>query len=366
MKRLCTKEEKQLLYKNKKQMLKGVFHTASESKSAPLIMSAIISCILGISFGAIFVEKLGLNQRAVEIGVELFVLAAIFPLKIAISKIMNFLQENRQVRKYTRQKNLMINGGTIVAVDSREQFSFVEDDVSDGRGRRIIIDYPSCAYEIMPKDIGKRILLLYAFDTDFQVVKLNHELKGLIPDVEPISENEVNKGLRIPHPNTLKIDRVGHSLSEEEKKSFAKQYVKMGQKATLQKGKIYALIVLICMMVIGAAISKVEEIPMWSIVPVIVPCFLVLAAFYWLFSLVKMAIAKRKAKFIYAKEVIFHSYYVNNRITRIKVYEWSSGRMQLYEYPAGSVSPKTTYGSILYMLTHCTDGIMLLTKEEKK
>ena len=82
MKRLCTEEEKQLLYQNRQQMLKGVFHTTSKSKSAPLIISVFISCILAVLLGAMLEEKHGVNARAADIGMKVVALALVIPLKI--------------------------------------------------------------------------------------------------------------------------------------------------------------------------------------------------------------------------------------------------------------------------------------------
>ena len=363
MKRLCTKEEKRLLYKNRKQMLKGIFQTASDSKSAPLIMSAVISVILTIALLSVFEERIGINNEGIELGMKLFMIALIFPLKIAISRMMYVFRANKQAKKYTKQKNIMINGVTIVAVDTSDRFSYIEDDVLNEDGRPIVIDYPSCAYDIMPEDIGKRMIILYSADTDFQLVKLNDELRGMISNYALVPTDVLERGIRVPHPSVLKIDKDGHSLSDEEKESFANRYVKMVQKAALQKAKIYSIIIFVCVIIISVVISINEEYPLWKILPFGMACFAGLAVFYWLLTLIKRVNSKRKAKFIYAKEVVFHSYIIHNKVAIIKVYEWNRGNVMLYEYPAGNVSAKTTYGSVLFKLTHCKEGVVLLSQE---
>lgn len=355
MKRSCSEEEKQLLYKNREQMLKGIFHTASESRSAPAIISVILAVVLAVGLRNV----LGVTDFIMK----LFAIALFFMLRIIVRKIMNAIRENLQIRKYTKRKNIMINGGTIVSVEEADRFSYVEDDVISERDRPIVIDYPSRAYDIMPEDIGKRIIILYSSENDYQVVKLNDELRGMIPDDVPIPDKVLERGLRLPHPGILNIDRIGHSLSDEEKESFAKRYARMVQRTSLNKGKIYSIVIIICMVILGVAISSVEGYSMWKILQFELPVWMGMAVIYWFFTLIRMPLVKRKARFISVKEVIFHSYVIENKTATIKVYESNNWNVSLREYPAGKISEKTSYGSTLYQLTHRTDGIVFMSKE---
>ena len=58
MRRLCTESEKELLYKNRKQMLKGIFETSSRSKLAPVFVSLFISVMLTFVLIFLFVSLL--------------------------------------------------------------------------------------------------------------------------------------------------------------------------------------------------------------------------------------------------------------------------------------------------------------------
>ena len=73
MKRLCTESEKELLYKNREQMLKGIFQTASHSKFGPVYVSLFISIILTftvvIFLGVKFGNRIQITESKIKLGI---------------------------------------------------------------------------------------------------------------------------------------------------------------------------------------------------------------------------------------------------------------------------------------------------------
>lgn len=351
MKRLCTESEKELLYKNRKQMLKGIFQTASKSKVAPIFVSLIISMILTFVLVFFLTTQLGNEFQLTESKVKVWIIALMCVCEIFVSAIMNAFRVKNEAKRFIKGKEIMINGATIVAVDAADRFSYIEDDVRDEEGRPIIMDYPSCDYDIMPENTGDRIIILYDGDSNFQLVKLNEELKSLIsndtPDY-PLAE-EMDRYVRVPHPNMIKIDKVGHDIPENKKDSYADWYVKAVQGEAFKVVKICGFIIMIAIAVICIVLSISEEgYPLWKTLPIGVIGCAGFALFFWLMSLMGKVNIRRKGQFTYVKEVIFHSYIFRNNIAKVYVYEWNEGQIRLCEYPAGNVSTKTGYGSVLY------------------
>ena len=369
MKRLCTEEEKQLLYKNRKQMLKGILQTAANSKMAPIFISLFLSIIVMFVVMFAVVEGLGIYMNLSKFQIKLFLLVIFFVNQIVISAIMNVFRVKKEAKQFMKQKNMMINGATIVAVDSINKFSYVEDDVLDEQKRPVIIDYPSCAYDIMPEDIGKRIMVLYSGESEFQLVKLNDELRGMIPEsaTQDVLSHGLEQCIRVPHPNMLTIDKNGHMISEDEKEEFANWYVKMIQGAAFDIAKICFVVIVICVIIICVGINFAEDgYPLLKTLPIGLGFCVGMAVFFWLMSLLGKVNIKRQAKFTYVKEVVFHSYIMANNTATVKVYEWKEGQMQLCEYLAGNVPMKTPYGSVLYKFTNHKEKEVLMNKERVK
>ncbi|MBQ4521983.1 MAG: hypothetical protein IJA10_03415 [Lachnospiraceae bacterium] len=365
MKRLCTESEKELLYKNRKQMLKGIFQTASKSGFAPQFVSLFISIILTLVLVIFFTMKLGNQFQVTEFKIKAWIIFLLFAIEVVVSAIMNVFRVKKEAKRFIKRKNIMINGGNIVAVDAADRFAYIEDDVRDEEGRPIIMDYPSCDYDIMPEEVGNRIIILHDGDSGFQLVKVNDELKGLIPNGTqdyPLTE-ELQNYTRVPHPNMIKIDKVGHDIPENEKDSYADWYVKAVQGEAFKVAKICSFIIVIAIAVICIILSIGEKgCPLWKTLPIGAAGCAGFALFLWLLSRINKVNIKRQVQFTYVKEVIFHSYIFQNNVTKVYVYEWNQGQIQLLEYPAGNVAMKTGYGSVLYKFTDKKGKYVLTNK----
>lgn len=365
MRRLCTESEKELLYKNRKQMLKGIFETSSRSKLAPVFVSLFISIMLTFVLIFLFVSLLGNEFQVTEAKIKGWIWILFFVCQIFVSAIMNAIRVKNEAKHFIKRNNIMINGATIVAVDSADRFSYIEDDARDEDGKPIIMDYPSCAYDIMPENIGNRIIILYSSDSNFQLVKINDDLKKMIPtDTSdyPLTE-ELNSYIRVPHPNMVKIDKEGHDISENEKDSYADWYTKAVQGVSLKMFKAFGIVFVVSVLVICILLSIVEGgYPLSKSLPIGFAVLGGLTLFMWLMLRIGKVNIRRQGQFTYVKEVVFHSYSFQNNVAKVKVYEWNQGQMQTCEYPAGNVAVKTEYGSVLYKFTDRKGKYMLINK----
>lgn len=71
----------------------------------------------------------------------------------------------------------------------------------------------------------------------------------------------------------------------------------------------------------------------------------------------------RQSQYVSMKEVVFHSYTIDNNLAKVTVYEWRDGRPEIMEYSAGNVSAKTKYGTIIYKFLNKKGKEVLLNKE---
>lgn len=365
MKRLCTKAEKELLNNNKEQMLTGIYRTAARSKYSHTIITLILSLFIMIAGVAWVVTAFNVTGSAVT----LFALLFLGLSNLIISRILNALRVKRVAGKFLKQENLMLNGATLIEVEEGDHFSYIEDDFLDENGNPIIIDYPSCPSDITAADAGKRILIMYASDSNFQLVRLNEELRGLIPDTSaayPLAEKP-EQYTHVPHPNMLQIPKTEHKLSPREQEEFADWYVKSVQGASFKVMKICSIILLVCAAILCTVLHvTTEEYPLSKTLPICAAIIVGLAVLFWLLSRLGKVNIRRQAHFVAMEKVVFHSYAIEDRIVKIYVYEWNYGRARLCEYPAGNVSASTAYGSIIYKFTNANGDYTLLNMPKER
>lgn len=351
MKRVCSEAEKEILYKNKNQMLKGIYETASKSKWSDVFITLAISAVA--MFAGIFWA--GFNFNLSKGAMKAWMLFCFIITDVIVSAIMKAKRVKKEAKKFLKQKNLMVNGATIVAVTDIGGFAYIEDDFHDEEGKPIIIEYPSCSYEIKPEDVGKRILVMYDSDSNFQLVKLNDELKGLIPNYSsdfPL-EKEFEEYVRVPHPNMLKVENTEHALSENEKEEFANLYVKIARGEAFKMAKVSVIVIIVGLLFICLLLDRADEgYPLFKTLPIAAMGFGGMVLFYWLMSCIGKVNLKRQAKFVHLKEVVFHSYVIRKNMAYVYVYEWVDGQIQMCKYSAGNISTATKYGNILYKFTH--------------
>lgn len=360
MKRICTESEKALLYKNRKQILEGIYQTASKSRLSHAFIAIFLSAIAMFAgiFGLAYLFHASKPVLIIGILICFAVSHSIFVM------ILNELRIKKEKRAFTKKKNLMINGATLVKIEAGDRFLYIEDDFLDEDGKPIMLEYPSRLLEISQEDVGKRFLVIYDDDCNFQLVRLNDKLRGLIPDSSsfyPLS-GEVSEYSRLSHPNMKDLEKDGHKLSGHEKEEFANLYVKVVQSISFRFVKVSMITMAVLAVILCVLLDNAEGgYPLKETLPIGAAAWIGFALFVLIGNMIGKGNFKRQGmKLIHVKEVIFHSYIFEGTTITVKVYEWYNGQVRLRGYPAGNhVAADTVYGSVLYKLTK-QDGDCIL------
>lgn len=258
----------------------------------------------------------------------------------------------------------MINGVTLVAMESDNQFLYIEDDFLDEEGKPVLIKYPARFLDISQEDVGKRFLVLYDSDSNFQLVRLNDELSGLVPadsSFYPLVGN-LGEYLCVPHLNVANMHKTGHAISGHEKQEFADLYAEIVQGVASNGMKKGIIALAVASTVVCVLLAIVEDgYPLQKTLPIAAVVLAVFTLFrFFIICLGKGNLRRQGMKFVYGKEVIFHSYVIEDNVVRVKVYEWNEGQVELCEYRAGNVASDTAYGSVLYKFTNQKGDFVLL------
>lgn len=359
MKRVCTQEEKELLLKNKKQMLQGINWSASRGSFGYKVASILVSLVIAFAVAIVLTLKTNVSELLIWViwAIVEFICSIIFWL------IFNSIRVKKATREFLTQDSLMVNGVTIVSALGPNLVSYIEDDVHDENGKPIIIDYPSTSYEVTAEDIGNRAMIMYDKEGNFQIVKLNDSLKGMVPSYSadyPLA-GTLEDYVHVPHLNMLRVDREDHAISDSERPQWAKKYVKIVQSMSVGMLKkmypvLFFIIAFLCVM-----LNYVEDgVPFEKSLPIAIPGYLGLGVFFFLCFLLGKVNLRRQGQFTHVKEVVFRSYQIGNNSAFVQVYEWVDGKPVLNEYFAGNVSTKTKFGTILYKFTNKKGDAVLL------
>lgn len=365
MKRVCTQEEKELILKNKKQMLQGINWTSRNGSWGVMAIVYIVPIFIAFAVMAPFMIMFDLHWIIIGIGLTVvdFISSAIIWL------IINSIRSKKETKAFLSQKNLSVNGATVVEVSGVARFAYIEDDVYDENGKPIIIEYPSTSSEIEEKEVGKRLIVMYDDAGNYQLLKMNDELKGLIPSYStdyPLA-GLPEEYVRVSHPNMLCIEKEGKDLTDAERAEYANLYVKIvqGMSLGIAKKAYVALFFIGALMVI--LLNYVDDgVPFETSLPYAILGYFGLGVFFGLAFLLGRVNIKRQGQFVHKQEVIFRSYDIEKNVATVQVYEWENGRPQEKSYPAGNVSTKTKYGSIIYKFTNKKGKVVLLNKEPVK
>lgn len=343
-------------------MLEGIYQTGARNQFSHTFIALFLSAI------STFLVMIGLSDlfHSSRLVFIIGMLIAFPSFHSIFFMILNGLRIKRKKKTFFKKENLLINGATLVQIEDNDRFLYIEDDFFDEEGKPILLEYPSRLSHISQKDVGKRFLIIYDDDCNFQLVKLNGKLKGMVPDYSscyPLSDN-LNKYSRLPHPNMRNLEKDGHELSGCEKENFADLYVTVTQSIILKSLK-YATMVIISLLAILALLLNFTEdgIPLRETLPIGVPAIIGFILILWICKVTGKGTLRRQAmKFIHVKKVIFHSYNIfEGTGVTVKVYEWYNGQTRLRGYPAGNqVAPNTVYGSVLYKFTNQNGNCVLL------
>lgn len=362
MKRVCTEAEKELLLKNKNQMLQGINWTTRNGSWGVKAIVSIVPIFIAFATVAPFIIKYDLPWLVIVV----CLIVIDFISSMILWLIINSIRAKKETKAFLSQKNLSINGATVVEVGGVDRFAYIEDDAYDENGKPIIIDYPSTSYEIEENEVGKRLLIMYDDEGNYQLVKVNDALKGLIPSCSqdyPLA-GQIEDYARVPHPNMLRVEKEVKILTDAERAEYAKLSVKIiqGEAFGVVKKAYIALFFIVAVLL--SLLHFVEDgVPIETTLPYALIGYVGLGAFFLLMSFIGRFNIRRQCQFESMQEVVFHSYVIENNTAKVMVYEWENGCAQKKEYFAGHVSPKTKYGTIIYKFLAKKDKCWLLNRE---
>ncbi|MBD5465480.1 MAG: hypothetical protein HDR22_06630 [Lachnospiraceae bacterium] len=360
MKRICMEPEKALLYKNRKQILEGIYQTSSRSRFSHAFIVMFLSVIA--MFAGLWGRGYLFHDSKPVMFLGMLICFTVF--HSIFHMIFNELRIKRAKKAFMKKETLMINGATLVQIETNDRFLYIEDDFLDEAGKPILLEYPSRLLEISQEDVGKRFLVIYD-DCSFQLARLNDKLRSLIPDhssLYPLT-GELSEYSRLPHPNMENLEKDGHELSGHEKERFANLYVNVVQSIIFRSLKTVIITIAVLLTILsillnfiedGCALNKTFSIEAAAIIGLLlIPLICKVIG--------KEILRQQGMNLIHVKEVIFHSYVINGSTITVKVYEWYNGQARLCRYPAGNqVAPDTVYGSVLYKFTKQNGDCFLL------
>ncbi len=369
MKRLCTDQEREVLYKNRKQIIKGKFGNASNERLGDFFVGLFLPfiVIIGIGYVLVITDKIEfVMQSSGFVSILLLTYVILFSI---ILKIISLIRHKKEQRRLKKRHDIMLNGATIVEVDMSGYFAYIEDDFCDENGKAIILEHPFSAGEVKPEDVGRRMLVLYDGDFGYRLVKLNEELRGLIPNSTydyPLKEN-IHSYMRVPHPNMVNLEKTEHNLSEREKKFFDDFYEKSTRCDYLKRVKVCAFWMTIDIVFISVLLGVGKDgYPISKCVMFGAIGLVCIAVFFFLMNLLNKILTRRRANFVSVKKVVFVDQGTLNKVSRIRVFEWKQNQVQLGVYPNAGVPSNTAYGSILYKLVNAKGKIILLNANSVK
>lgn len=348
MKRVCTQEERELLLKNKKQMLQGINKTTGSDGVGMTVVIYVVPIFIAFAVMGPFMVMYDLPWIVNGIGLTV----VDFISTVILHLIFKSVRVKKETKAFLSQKNLSVNGATVVEVKGTEGFAYIEDDVYDENGKPIIIEYPSNGKEIEENEVGRRLIVMYDDGGSYQLIRMNDELRTLIPSYTadyPLA-GYLEDYMRVPHPNMVRIEKEGRDLTDAEKKEYADLYVKavQGGAVSLLKKAYIALFFIVGILL--TLLNYVEDgIPFETSLPYAIIGYLGLGALFALAFMFGRWNIRRQGQFTYKQDVLFHSYKMeSNYVVVITVYEWENGKPQKKVYNAGNVSAKTKFGTIIY------------------
>ena len=364
MKRICSQNERELLLKNRNQLLKGIYQTKAKSKWGHMVVGLLFSFV--IMFLGIFpVAKLFDGAEAAMwawIAFSLFVPSSI------VTAIMGKLQVKKETKAFLKKETLAVNGATIVLVDREKKiFSYIEDDFVDANGIPIIIDYPALPAGFSEAQVGQRMIVMYDGDNSFQLMQMNEALVGLIPaytEQYPL-QRAIYEHWRVPHPNAAYADFIGHPLTEEEKKYYTEKRLQNLQKDGLKTQVIAGIVFVIAVMLLAVILGLSEDC-----LPKALGIGAIVCVGFIFFVLLCRKIGKnnilKQSQFVHVQEVLFHSNVIDRYgkyvSTELKVYEWKTNQFELVSYPQQTMPANTPYGCVLQKFTTVKGKTVLSVK----
>lgn len=369
MKRICTESEKEIILSNMHQTLSGMSRSSGGSS---IVKSTLISILLkssSIILSCVITVNICLKFDCPTYVMIICIMILWKIIEAILSVFYDVKRTNKEITKFLGQNNLYVNGATIIGA-YEEGIAYIEDDVKDSEGKPIIIKYPFHVTEISKEDVGKRLLIVYDENGEYQLLKINDNLISMIPDYSadyPLRFNP-EEYLHIMHPNMLMIERGPRQITEYERNTYADMYVKIACSSLFLVLKVCYIVICSCVL-LSCILLRLEPtgISLMKSMPIaVLGCGgmgLIIALMYQN----RKKLFKTQAQFKSINEAVFQAYDIGNvddgNTGSVRVYEWINGRPELYQYPVGCVDPKTKPGEIVYKFINSNGDIIMMNKK---
>ncbi len=373
MKRLCSEMERQILCNNKNMIYKGMYETDVKGSNATMFIGLAVSFIFmlaGIVPMVILSEELNLEEYSKAI-FGIWVLFSLSVPNVITRIIIHKIKVKRQISKFVNKSTIAINGATIVGVSADcNMVAYIEDGYVDEKGNPIIIDYPITSSELYTMSAGMRMIVMYESDTSFQLMRVNEQLRGMIPmyDEKYPLQNDPASYKRVPHPNAYNISATPRMLDEVERQKIAEAFVTKNQEAPKKAIKVCSVCFFIAIMVLAVILSNVEGVDVGIGLLIGVAVWGGLMLLFILASMIGKVRFRNMATFYCVQEVIFHSNIIENIGRSVNcqanVFEWMNGTCNIVSYPMVNIPKPIKYGDVVYKLTSTNGKTHFLKKED--
>jgi len=352
MKRICTEEEKNVLYKNRHCILYDTFDKQHGNNISIILLGAFIGIIAGI-FLALYLD----TPSSIEFILLLCIMLSIIILQL-ISKFIGGTKDKRNVfKKY----DIEINGATVVSINPKENcFIYIEDDYYDVNGKLAKLYSPLHFYKNLT--VGMRIMTIRSSDNSYFLMALNEQTQNLIPLYTSInlfdpSSYHLISARTLPHPNAVYMDVNPHALAPNEKEGILNKYYPSDTKfyvtmALVLEFIIVAVFALIFLCLTSSDIISAQKDYLLFFI-LAIPINILLTYLY--LKQIKKVRTRIRNNDIYVQRVLlieFSYQFVGYApINNIVVYEYKDQALTKQTYANTLSAKSTSYGSIIYKYT---------------
>lgn len=354
MKRVCTEQEKTLLYQNRNNICTGFVKNSSHGKWMEELVMAGIWMVVFIGGEIPLIECLKNFEEWMLFSWGVISLSAV---RAAVHFVMKRMYIRNEKKHFTRKDQIIINGATVVSVINENKFrsfSFIEDDeyTEDKRPYRIYSQADS--KDVKDMKAGDRLIVLYGSENSggksFQIMKMNEQLRGLIPEENNIQLSRLDMDSMdcVIHPNEMNLAKEKRLLSKEEKEELKMRIMKERTAVFSKVLKVCGLIVFFCgnIFVLGIMGNCTERELLCRLLLVNA----VIAIILFLLKLLSDYTGRFNTDFDYVQEVLFDSFSIGYRAeTSTTFYEWDNNEFVRKKYP--NIGCKSHFGAVFYKYT---------------
>lgn len=377
MRRLCTDNERQLLYENKENMCMGTYKKTSYGKYSDVYISLAVFLalfVVSIVFIVDFAVKFISNEFVSRIIVYVWIMFLLFISRLLTFSINKKRRTAKEKKRFLKDGQFMINGATVIETDETDGIMtilYTEDDMRTIGGKPYNIMCPAERGDIEGMRAGDRLIAIYAVSgkdkNAIRLMKLNNVTRSLI-DMEKHVEVSEFKSDNIEcflHPNCAEIECGKTALNAEDKEMFVNAVIEIrrtGLKKLLTGMGIAFFIILNLLATLLLTESGKGEMTIGKYILVYGCVNAGIAAYLGILNMISKKTSKKNTDFVTANEAVFISKVVNGDGTNaVSIYEWGINSFDINEYP--NVDFNGNMGEVVYKLTTSSGLIQFIPRE---